>query len=68
MRFLYKIIALLLLAAISYSIESNAGEDRTVYTDHNGNIDANLTSFTLDGSQSGPANNISFSTSFIISG
>jgi len=60
MNFLHKIIALIFLAAIAYSIDANAGDDRTVYTEHNGDIDANLTTFTLDGSLSGPSDNISF--------
>ena len=60
MNFLHKIIALIFQAAIAYSIDASAGDDRSVYTEHNGNIDANLTSFILDGSLSGPSNNISF--------
>ena len=52
MNFLHKIIALIFLAAIAYSIDASAGDDRSVYTEHNGNIDANLTSFILDGSLS----------------
>ena len=60
MRFLYKIVALFLLTAITYSIEADAGEDAVVYTEHNGSPDANATIFNLNGSGSGPYNNISF--------
>ena len=48
----YKIITLFCWVNFLFSVVADAGNDRIVFTQHNGNIDANLTQFTLDGSNS----------------
>ena len=50
MNMFEKIIALFFLAEIVLPLEAIAGEDYSDYTKHNGNTDANLTTFILDGS------------------
>ena len=52
MKISYKIIALFFSVSFLFSVVANAGNDRIVFTGHNGNTDANLTEFTLDGSSS----------------
>ena len=54
MNLLHKAYTLFFLGGIVFSITADAGEDSSVWTDHNGDIDSNETVFEniLDGSAS----------------
>ena len=54
MNLLHKVYALFFLGGIVFSITADAGQDSSVWTNHNGDIDSNETIFEniLDGSAS----------------